>query len=227
MMRKKGNCSNCGKFYSLVAKGLCVSCFTRYRNKNKHENSPMIECACGCQMLLHSINHKGLNIRYIKGHQPSGDKHWNWKGYYYCNGYKFVFAPYHPFTNIRKCVREHRLIYEKHYNCCLLPWIEIHHINGIKKDNSIDNLLPVTTSEHMKIEMIGNKHGIGNKGHTGMFIDMSDRRCSNPRCKNPDKTSMRKGGRPSWLNDGKGGFLCGNCHQKEYRDRKKIVNIRR
>jgi hypothetical protein len=51
----------------------------------------------------------------------------------------------------RKNSKIHRVIYEKHYNCCLLPYIEIHHIDGNSKNNTIENLMPVTALEHFQI----------------------------------------------------------------------------
>jgi hypothetical protein len=51
----------------------------------------------------------------------------------------------------RKHSKIHRIIYETHYQCCLLPYIEIHHIDGDSKNNSIENLMPVTALEHFYI----------------------------------------------------------------------------
>ena len=51
----------------------------------------------------------------------------------------------------RKHSKIHRIIYEEHYKCCLLPYIEIHHIDGNSKNNSIENLMPVTALEHYHI----------------------------------------------------------------------------
>ena len=34
----------------------------------------------------------------------------------------------------------HRLIYENHHKCCLLSNADIHHIDGDKLNNSIENL---------------------------------------------------------------------------------------
>jgi hypothetical protein len=50
-----------------------------------------------------------------------------------------------------KSKKIYRKIYEEHYQCCLLPYIEIHHIDGNHKNNSIENLVPVTALEHYEI----------------------------------------------------------------------------
>ena len=53
----------------------------------------------------------------------------------------------------RKSSKIHRIIYERYYNCCLLPYIEIHHIDGNSKNNAIENLIPVTALEHYEIHL--------------------------------------------------------------------------
>jgi hypothetical protein len=53
----------------------------------------------------------------------------------------------------RKQTKIHRIIYEKHYNCCLLPFIEIHHVDGNHTNNDITNLKPVTALEHYEIHL--------------------------------------------------------------------------
>ena len=47
----------------------------------------------------------------------------------------------------------HRKIYEEFHNCCLLPYIEIHHIDGNHQNNNIENLMAVTSQEHYNIHL--------------------------------------------------------------------------
>jgi len=39
-----------------------------------------------------------------------------------------------------KAVGQHRIVWEQHHGCVLRPFENIHHINGIRHDNRIENL---------------------------------------------------------------------------------------
>ena len=64
-----------------------------------------------------------------------------WKGGRYTKreGYIYVYQPEHPF-NIKKYVLEHRLVMEKHLGRYLKKGETVHHKNGIRDDNRIENL---------------------------------------------------------------------------------------
>ena len=75
--------------------------------------------------------------------RPRGAKCWNWKGgrQKKSEGYILVKAPNHPFTcKYKGYVLEHRLVMEKKIKRYLNPWEIIHHINGVRDDNRIENL---------------------------------------------------------------------------------------
>lgn len=57
------------------------------------------------------------------------------------HGYIYIYKPKHPFCSKQKYVAEHRLVMEKHLKRFLTPKEVVHHINGIKDDNRLENLM--------------------------------------------------------------------------------------
>lgn len=97
----------------------------------------------------------------------TGKEHPLWKGgrIVESNGYVIVYAPDHPAKIHGKYVHEHRYVMEKHLGRPLLTSEEIHHIDGDRTNNQIDNLLLFPSkSDHLKYHWAlqkenGNNHG--------------------------------------------------------------------
>lgn len=80
-----------------------------------------------------------------RGKRMQGKNNHNYKGGSINRwGYKMIW-------HNGKKVYEHRHIMERHLNRKLLPEEEVHHINGNKLDNNIENLQILTIEEHKKI----------------------------------------------------------------------------
>ena len=103
-----------------------------------------------------SKSHIG-QIAWNKGkefHQISMEKHHNWKGGKIMqSGYILIKSPNHPSCENRGYVREHRLVCEEYLGKYLPREADVHHINGIKTDNKIKNLMVfINRSSHRRFE---------------------------------------------------------------------------
>lgn len=94
--------------------------------------------------------------------KPIGSDNPNWKGGKIIDrNYIYIWKPNHLFATKKGYVREHRLVMEAHIGRYLTKDEDIHHINGNKKDNRIENLeLFESHSDHIK-----NGHGKKDKDY--------------------------------------------------------------
>lgn len=93
-----------------------------------------------------------------------GDKNPCWRGgkTKSIQGYVLVYKPDHPKAMHGKYVPEQVLLIEEKISRYLADDEVVHHINGIKDDNGIENLMLMTKSEHKRLHRLGMK--IGEKG---------------------------------------------------------------
>lgn len=115
----------------------CLKVFLRHDVKRPNRN---IYCSRKC---------KGMGWNVTNEHNTK------WKGgiTYHQFGYKLIKSPDHPHRTKHGYVREHRLVMEKKLGRYLEPHEDVHHINGNKLDNRIENLELVSSrSEHLRKE---------------------------------------------------------------------------
>lgn len=93
----------------------------------------------------------------------TGERGFNWKGgrSMTANGYLRIWSPDHPLAMSDGYVLHHRMVvYDAGID--VLDGHHVHHINGDRLDNRLDNLEVVTAEEHRRIhtgETVVNQYG--------------------------------------------------------------------
>lgn len=122
---------------------ICKSCNREFSPSSNHKDCPscryhrtkIVTCKI-CKAAIHSTKYKNCISCTNKIRPDYGT------GRYVKNGYVMVFAGDHPRTAGRKIryLFEHILVMEKYLGRYLMSDENVHHINGIKSDNRIENL---------------------------------------------------------------------------------------
>jgi hypothetical protein len=127
----------------------------------------MCEDGCSLSEIGEAVGTKGEEVKkFLRRHGINkefpkatyGERHYAWKGRLIDkNGYVMIHCKGHP--NARKhthYIFEHRLVMEDSLGRFLLPTEVVHHINGVKNDNRIENLqLFDSNGEHLAHELKG------------------------------------------------------------------------
>jgi hypothetical protein len=111
----------------------CIRCNSNYKVSHKSLMNIRKFCSKRCACLSYKENNPPER-------QPA------WKGgkYNHSSGYIAVRI-------CKNYILEHRYIMEKHINRKLDRMEDVHHINGIKNDNRIENLIILTRAEHSRL----------------------------------------------------------------------------
>lgn len=130
-----------------------------------------------------------------------GSKNGNWKnGICYERGYKLIRVYDHPYATKRGYIREHRYVMEKHLGRYLTKNEAIHHINGNRSDNRIENLQLLTHSKHSTIT--NNERIYKRKDHSNTICLL---------CNSKETYANKKTNYPYWHRF-KDNYICNRCN---------------
>lgn len=155
----------------------CLICKKEYKAWGKESKF----CSCKCYNQYQRLNpnkgtfrtgaHYSPETEFKKGQKHTdqwkemmskrnkGKRNYFWKGgRIKQRGYVFIYSPNHPYRDNKNYVTEHRLVTEKYLGRYLEPKERIHHINGIKDDNHLENLYYFPSeNEHQRYHSSKNK----------------------------------------------------------------------
>lgn len=113
-----------------------------YIHKDKPVSVIAEELGVSIPTVRAALRYIPFDLRKSRVGNRMGDKAANWKGgkRYSTKGYVYVHSPKHPASNLEGYVMEHRLVMEEKLGRYLTATEVIHHINGQKNQNNIENL---------------------------------------------------------------------------------------
>ncbi len=129
-----------------------------------------------------------------------GDKNPCWRGgkTNSVQGYVWIYAPEHPKAKNKKYVPEQVLVMEKKIGRYLGTNEVVHHINGIKNDNRLENLTLMTAKEHKSLHA---RKNICVRGHplvgpdADVYIDNNGRKWCRACKRERERVAYQKKGR--------------------------------
>lgn len=157
-------CPQCGKTFEKYAhehrviRGQAIYCSREcYREWYKCKNTRVC-LMCGKQYISSRASRKVCSTECAHKYRSACAEH----KVYMENGY---LVEHHKGYNKKGNAKQHRMIVEEYIGRKLEPYEVVHHINGVKTDNRIENLQVMTASEHASLhrreEKANGKHLFG------------------------------------------------------------------
>lgn len=142
----------------------CLNCNLKFKNKKSLSNHLRYGCKsiikstefnckyCGNVVLQQKFSRESLFCdRNCYTSWRIGSRRGPQQDVVIISGYKYIYQPNHPSAIRGFYVAEHRLVVEGDLGRFLTPEEQVHHINGNKMDNRIENLQLLSCSEHSSI----------------------------------------------------------------------------
>ena len=137
-------------------KHVCVNCGKVFKDYSYRARIKKITCSPKCKYIVQGKNLSSSNSPWWKGGKISTS-----------GGYVLIYKPEHPFAQKkgRGYVLEHRLVMEQHLGRFLGKNEVVHHKNGNRSDNLIENLVLMEKGQHIIHHHKGKKLSQKHKKH--------------------------------------------------------------
>lgn len=167
--KKTMPCLRCKKELIVSTKchrAYCPECLPIMKKERcrTHQQKDNAETKKKCTQCNAKLNYRNITGLCVKCSKKLGMDSVKWKGgrHISSNGYVFIHVRgddfFAPMRDHHGYVLEHRLVMAKYLNRCLFPWEVVHHKNGAKDANSIENLELITDKRFHMVDMATKAH---------------------------------------------------------------------